>query len=183
MSRRSDHTAVSHPGLPYFAPPLSHGARRQLRRARHASVRSGADPDILRGKPTRGRPDDRLLLPRSGERGPAALRCYLPFRTRAHRATTAVLAFAYPFLAEAGLDAAGVLIGRDTYSGGSFVYDPWMLYRAGTLINPNVLLAGVIGTGKSSLAKSLVTRSISFGKRVYVPGDSKGSGAPYGATD
>jgi len=37
-----------------------------------------------------------------------------------------------------------------------------------------VLLAGVIGKGKSTLAKSLATRSIAFGRRVYVPGDPKG---------
>ena len=74
--------------------------------------------------------------------------------------------------------ATGVLIGRDTYSGGSFVYDPWVLYRAGVLTNPNVLLAGVIGTGKSALAKSLVVRSIAFGRRAYVPGDPKGEWTP-----
>jgi type IV secretory pathway VirB4 component len=49
-----------------------------------------------------------------------------------------------------------------------------VLYRAGVLTNPNVLLAGVIGTGKSALAKSLVVRSIAFGRRAYVPGDPKG---------
>ena len=42
------------------------------------------------------------------------------------------------------------------------------------LTNPNALLAGVIGTGKSALAKSLATRSLAFGIRVYVPGDPKG---------
>lgn len=52
-----------------------------------------------------------------------------------------MLSFAYPFLAEAGLGSDGVLIGRDTYSGGSFVYDPWVLYRDGVLTNPNVVLA------------------------------------------
>jgi len=44
------------------------------------------------------------------------------------------------------------------------VYDPWVLYRAGVLTNPNVLLVGVISTGKSALAKSLVVRSIAFGR-------------------
>jgi type IV secretory pathway VirB4 component len=37
-----------------------------------------------------------------------------------------------------------------------------------------VLLAGVIGQGKSALAKSLAVRSIAAGRRVYVPGDPKG---------
>jgi type IV secretory pathway VirB4 component len=35
-------------------------------------------------------------------------------------------------------------------------------------------LAGIVGSGKSSLAKSLYTRSIAFGRRVYVVGDPKG---------
>ena len=68
----------------------------------------------------------------------------------------------------------GVLIGTDLLSGGAFVYDPWVLYHQGVLTNPNVLLAGVIGTGKSALAKTLTTRSLAFGVRVYVPGDPKG---------
>ena len=113
-------------------------------------------------------------LPRSGEPGPAALRSWLPFRVPAHAATSATLAGAYPFLAEAGLGAEGLFIGTDMLSGGAFVYDPWVLYRRGTITNPNVLLAGVIGTGKSALAKSLATRSLAFGIRVYVPGDPKG---------
>ena len=56
----------------------------------------------------------------------------------------------------------------------AFVYDPWILYEHGVLTNPNQLLAGVIGKGKSMLAKSLATRSIAFGRKVYVPGDPKG---------
>ena len=52
------------------------------------------------------------------------------------------------------------------------------LYGEGLLTNPNVLLAGVIGQGKSALAKSLAIRSIACGRRVYVPGDPKGEWAP-----
>jgi len=122
--------------------------------------------------------DTTLLLPRSGDRGPAALRSWLPFKVPPHAATSATLAGAYPFLAEQGLGPAGVLIGTDLLSGGAFVYDPWVLYHQGVLTNPNVLLAGVIGTGKSALAKSLTTRSLAFGVRVYVPGDPKGEWTP-----
>ena len=113
-------------------------------------------------------------LPKHGEAGSAALRSYWPLRVKAHRATSEVLAGAYPFLAEAGLGSEGVLVGHDSWSGAAFVFDPWVLYEHGVLTNPNVLLAGIIGRGKSSLAKSLATRSVAFGRKVYVPGDPKG---------
>ncbi len=54
------------------------------------------------------------------------------------------------------------------------MYDPWELYRRGIITAPNLILAGIVGSGKSSLAKSLYTRSLPFGYRVYVPGDPKG---------
>ena len=113
-------------------------------------------------------------LPKRGEAGPAALRSLRPLRVKPHRATSDVLAGAYPFLAEAGLGSEGVLVGHDSWSGAAFCFDPWVLYEHGVLTNPNVLLAGIIGRGKSSLAKSLATRSIAFGRKVYVPGDPKG---------
>src|SRR5699024_9940470 len=91
-----------------------------------------------------------------------------------HQDTSAALAGAYPFLAEGGLGSDGVFVGQDLYSGGSFVYDPWVLYQRGLITAPNVVLAGIVGSGKSSLAKSLYTRSLPFGRRVYVPGDPKG---------
>jgi type IV secretory pathway VirB4 component len=99
-------------------------------------------------------------------------------RVQAHRATSATLAAAYPFLAEAGLGGAGMLIGTDAYSRRSFVYDPWVLYQQGVLTNPNVAVAGEIGAGKSALLKSLVARSLCFGRRAYVPGDPKGEWTP-----
>ena len=113
-------------------------------------------------------------LPRGGEPGPAALRSYRQFRVPPHQDTSATLQGAYPFLAEGGLGSQGVFVGQDMYSGGSFVYDPWVLYQRGIITAPNLVLAGIVGSGKSSLAKSLYTRSIPFGRRVYVPGDPNG---------
>ena len=113
-------------------------------------------------------------LPAAGEPGPAALHSPGKFRLPRHQDTSATLAGAYPFVAEGGLGADGVFVGQDLYSGGSFVYDPWVLYARGIITAPNVVLAGIVGSGKSSLAKSLYTRSIPFGRRVYVPGDPKG---------
>lgn len=125
-----------------------------------------------------------VLLPRNGERRRAGLRVYRRLRVRPSRATSDVLAFAYPFLAEGGLGSDGVLIGHDSWSGAAFVFDPWVLYdpgrpdRENRITNPNMLLAGVIGRGKSALAKSLTTRSLPLGRRVYVPGDPKGEWTP-----
>jgi type IV secretory pathway VirB4 component len=106
------------------------------------------------------------------------LRRRLPLLVDDHRATTRILRIAYPFLAEGGLGAEGTYIGNDVFSGGSFVYDPWVLYQARVITNPNLLLAGVIGSGKSSTAKALITRSIALGHKAYVPCDPKGEWTP-----
>jgi len=113
-------------------------------------------------------------LPKAGERGVWTGRTHRRLRISTHRATSEMLAGAYPFLAEEGLGSEGALIGQDAWSGTAFCYDPWELYRRGVLTNPNLFLAGQIGRGKSTLAKSLATRYIAFGRRVYVPGDPKG---------
>ncbi|MFT3889001.1 MAG: ATP-binding protein [Arachnia sp.] len=113
-------------------------------------------------------------LPAGGELGPAALRTPGRFRLPKHQDTSATLAGQYPFLAEAGLGSQGVFVGQDLYSGGSFVFDPWTLYQRGIITAPNIVLAGIVGSGKSSLAKSLYTRSIPFGRKVYIPSDPKG---------
>ena len=116
----------------------------------------------------------RPFLPATGEAGPMAGRSWRRLRVGAHRATSEVFAGAYPFLAEEGLGSAGILIGQDAWSGAAFCFDPWELYRQGVLTNPNMFLAGQIGRGKSTIAKSLAVRCVAFGRRVYVPGDPKG---------
>ena len=55
-----------------------------------------------------------------------------------------------------------------------FRYSNRVALGFGDVARADTLLAGVVGKGKSFLAKSLTTRSIAFGRRVYVPGDPKG---------
>ena len=100
----------------------------------------------------------------------------LPPGLPAHVATTRHLCAAYPLVAEAGLGHAGVLIGRDVL-GGSFVYDPFALYRAGVVTNPNMIVIGQIGRGKSSFVKSYLWRQAVFGRRAWVI-DPKGEYGP-----
>lgn len=93
-----------------------------------------------------------------------------------HRATTAHLQAAYPFVAEGGLGERGVYIGRDLF-GGAFSYDAWELYAAGVLTNPNMVVLGQIGRGKSSFVKALVWRQQVFGRQAWIV-DPKGEYAP-----
>lgn len=158
------------------------GERRKHRRARKqaataihtAAHQTGRTEAKTRVAAEREERRNTHYLPSAGEPGSAALRTPGRFRLPRHQDTSAALAGAYPFLAESGLGSQGVFVGQDLYSGGSFVYDPWVLYKQGLITAPNVVLAGIVGSGKSSLAKSLYTRSIPFGRRVYVPGEPKG---------
>jgi hypothetical protein len=93
-----------------------------------------------------------------------------------HVSTTRHLCAAYPLVSEAGLGHEGVLVGRDVL-GGSFVYDPFVLYRKGVVTNPNMVVFGQIGRGKSSFVKSYLWRQAVFGRRAWVV-DPKGE---YGA--
>ena len=95
--------------------------------------------------------------------GPGALVSARHPRVPAHVATTRHLCAAYPLVSEAGLGHEGVLIGRDVL-GGSFVYDPFVLYRQGVVTNPNMVVFGQIGRGKSSFVKSYLWRQAVFGR-------------------
>ncbi len=97
-------------------------------------------------------------------------------RVPAHVATTRHLCAAYPLVSEAGLGHEGVLIGRDVL-GGSFVYDPFVLYRQGVVTNPNAVVFGQIGRGKSSFVKSYLWRQAVFGRHAWVV-DPKGEYGP-----
>ncbi|HEX4012090.1 MAG TPA: hypothetical protein VHX62_18860 [Solirubrobacteraceae bacterium] len=84
-----------------------------------------------------------------------------------HRATTRHAQAIYPFVNAGGLGGRGVYIGRDS-GGAAFCYDPWVLYGDGTLDDPNVIVLGKLGQGKSALVKTLLWRMLVFGRRAFV---------------
>src|SRR5256886_6815899 len=84
-----------------------------------------------------------------------------------HRCTTRHAQAVYPFMSAGGLGGRGVFIGRDS-GGGAFCFDPWVLYGDGTLDDPNVIVIGKLGQGKSSLVKTLLWRMLLFGRRAFV---------------
>ncbi|MFE2108012.1 ATP-binding protein [Kitasatospora sp. NPDC059463] len=162
---------------PLFTPARSDRAARRQAKRDLASARRTARDAGQPHRPKDRREENAELLPAypaSGRPGPASLRGG-KLRLPAHRMTTATASAAYPFLAEGGLGSSGVLIGRDVHAEASFVFDPFALYgKVENFTNPNCLIAGVIGQGKSALAKSIALRSTAFGYRVYVPCDPKG---------
>jgi hypothetical protein len=162
-----------------FVPRKSSRAQQRAARAGFAKARHQARTAVA---PPRRREDEtvdeelRPTYPPSGRPGPASARGG-KLRLPAHRMTTATVSGAYPFLAEGGLGAEGIFIGRDVHAEAAFCYDPFSLYASGRIegfTNPNAVLAGIIGMGKSALAKSIATRAIAHGYKVYVPCDPKG---------
>ncbi|MGI8505241.1 MAG: helicase HerA domain-containing protein [Solirubrobacteraceae bacterium] len=85
----------------------------------------------------------------------------------AHRCTTRHAQAVYPFITAGGLGGRGVFVGRDS-SGGAFCYDPWALYGEGVLDDPNAIVLGKLGQGKSALVKTLLWRMLLFGRRAFV---------------
>jgi hypothetical protein len=130
------------------------GAERAAMRRAQSALRRGAQPPQLVG-PFAGRVFHRLRLP-------------------AHMETTAQIAGIYPFVVDSGLDASGMFIGRHVWSGNSFVFDVFELYRQQVIENPNFAVFGAVGSRKSSLLKTLISRGAAFGYQAAVPCDPKG---------
>lgn len=93
-------------------------------------------------------------------------------RVPAHQLTTRHLGAAYPLLVDTGSLERGVLVGRNLL-GGAFAHDPFELYRHGLVSNPNMVVFGQIGRGKSAFVKSYLWRQAVFGRRAWVV-DPKG---------
>jgi type IV secretory pathway VirB4 component len=99
-----------------------------------------------------------------------------PAERAGHQVSTAHFQAAYPAAATAGLGPHGVYIGSDLH-GGSFVYDPWLLYQRGLLSIANTLVLGMPDYGKSALTKCWLYRSRVFDRRVEIV-DPKGEYGP-----
>ena len=84
-----------------------------------------------------------------------------------HRSTTRHAQAVYPFMTAGGLGGRGVFVGRDA-TGAAFCFDPWTLYGDGSLDDPNAIVLGKLGQGKSALVKTLLWRMLVFGRRAFV---------------
>lgn len=98
-----------------------------------------------------------------------------PVRPVVWRSSSRQLAGIYPFLHPTGLPAVGAPIGRNVLTRQTFCCHPtaWVT-SYGITSNPNFLVSGIPGSGKSAIQKALAFRLASFGFRSLVAGDTKG---------
>lgn len=91
-------------------------------------------------------------------------------RVEWHRATMAHLCSVYPFHADDSFGHRGPYMGVNVTGGMSaFYYDPFELYTSRTLTNPNCLVIGDVGSGKSATVKAFLRRSLAiYGQRRFV---------------
>ena len=80
---------------------------------------------------------------------------------------------------DAGTGLAGEVLGQCQY-GSSFVLDVFDAYGSGLVSNPNVIVAGSIGAGKSTIVKMQLERALRRGRRAVVV-DPKGEYAELAA--
>jgi type IV secretory pathway VirB4 component len=97
------------------------------------------------------------------------------------RVSTATAAVAYPFLAQAPLTHKGTFLGTNLGTGAPFCFSPFEAYRDGLITNPNILVAGEIGSGKTNTTCALTLRSIPLGFRVAAV-DAKADWARFART-
>lgn len=173
------------PGSAHSGGFLSEDANRRERRRTRRDWRAAADQLVREQQDLAAaakaaemlarKAEYRSRTPKAGEKRPWAGRTGRGLKLRQHRATTANLSHVYPFLADGGLGAAGVYVGRDSYSGASFCYCGFDLYnrRPRLVSNTNIMMVGGIGWGKTNTAMALAVRNLPFGRRVVVPGDPK----------
>ena len=81
---------------------------------------------------------------------------------------------------DAGTGLSGRNLG-ETQRGGPFVLDPFDAYVSGLVSNPNVVVAGSIGAGKSTVVKMMLDRALERGRRAVIL-DPKGEYAQLAAT-
>ena len=100
-------------------------------------------------------------------------------RTSKLRATTAEWSSAYPWHFGGSIPSVGPIVGVDHLSGGApFGIDPFAWVNEGIAQNPNIVIAGAPGNGKSALVKQILWWLVgAFGCR-FVATDVKGEYTP-----
>jgi type IV secretory pathway VirB4 component len=98
--------------------------------------------------------------------------------TPVFRGSTGQVQGLYPWLYGASIPPAGAYIGVECLTGGAFSCHPIEWLRMGLITNPNLLVTGIPGAGKSGTIKALAMRLMAYGVRCFIVGDLKNEYAP-----
>ncbi|MFI9305696.1 type VI secretion protein [Streptomyces triculaminicus] len=114
------------------------------------------------------------IAPRKGWSQPFAGRAASVAKAEVFRADTDRASGIYPFLHAASLPPIGVYIGWNTLTMQAFSAHPAAWVKEGLATNPNVMVTGIPGSGKSAHIKALCFRLMALGHRTLIAGDVKG---------
>ena len=115
------------------------------------------------------------LLSRRGPAGPFRGRAAALAPLSVWRMTSEQTPVVWPLIAASGLPPTGAQIGIDLLSGGAFYCDPigWVTNDDIAVTNPNVVVFGKPGRGKSATVKAFALRMLAYGYRALILGDTK----------
>lgn len=126
-----------------------------------------------RARPSRRARPHLAQAPRRGWNRPLAGRSVPMPAPATVRSSTAQAQGIYPWLQGSTLPPVGAYIGVDTLTSGAFTCHPteWLLRNIVT--NPNILVTGIPGSGKSATVKALALRLMAYGVVPLIAGDLK----------
>ncbi len=115
------------------------------------------------------------VVGRHGRRGPSTGWAPVTAPLSVWRMTSEQVGGVWPLIAADGLPPTGALMGIDHLSGGAFYADPigWTLTGTAGVTNPNVMIFGAPGQGKSGTVKIFTLRMMAYGYRTLILGDVK----------
>ncbi|MFI8854798.1 type VI secretion protein [Streptomyces sp. NPDC053499] len=114
------------------------------------------------------------VAPRKGWSQPFAGRAASLNKAEVFRSDTARASGIYPFLHGSSLPSIGVYMGWNTLTQQAFSAHPTAWVSEGLCTNPNVMITGIPGSGKSAHIKALAFRMMALGHRTLIAGDVKG---------
>lgn len=121
---------------------------------------------------------NQLRAPRRGYARPGAGWAPVEAPLAVYQAATSEIGGLFPLLASGSLPAVGARMGYDTLSGGAFHVHPVEWVLRGIATNPNMVIFGEPGRGKSSTVVAFLLRMMMFGVRTLISGDVKGEYTP-----
>ncbi len=158
--------------------------------SRRADERTAAEllatfgPAVSTRPPGRQRPDGRSArlnqraAPRRGFARPGYGWSPVAAPLQVYQAGTHEIGGLFPLLAASPLPAVGARMGYDVHSGGAFYLHPVEFVLRGVCTNPNMVLFGEPGRGKSSTVVAFLLRMMLTGVRTLISGDVKGEYTP-----